>query len=831
MRKNKRTMRLLSVVLTLAMVFSLYLPVGVYADATEGTDQIKEQVNLDYMRNYANELLDEDKFQVDNQEIGVSVDKRSQKVIVNGDKTTLLGSTFTLAKDFNFDSNAVSRFSFDGLAKKGTKVKLGFYLDGATEPFATQTLHKQKKKNDWTYSKEDTFDVSALKLTGKHNLTFKVLEASEDVVEFAVNYVEFVESSIPIVYLDIDESDGDTIAAMNGDELHETECYGTMNVQVPDGYTSVDTGKALKGGSYKMEYIRGRGNSTWGNDKNPYKIKLDKKANVLGMGKNKHWVLLANYYDNSLVRNRITYWLGHQLGMDYTPDLEPVDVVMNGEYLGSYFLAEQVRIGENRIEIDDLEDLPDVATEPEITGGYLLSLFPYGDEDDKKAFNTNRGVEFLLESPAFDGMLLDEEDYNKAQYEYIKDYVQDVENALFGKDFENKNGVSYRDLMDIESAAMYYWIQEFSLNGDAYYSTSSYLYKPRNGKLYWGPLWDFDYVAWGSMEYEDPVTEGFQMNEEGCAFDWNYRLFEDRQFQEIILDKWENALKPALKELIEEGGQLDKYMQDLEVSARYNFEKYNPTGFEDDGDEGTMAPLTYKQEIERLREWITARLAWVDENVSQLAPQETTITFYDDEGNILEDLTKISYVGKPVGILPKGPEKEGYVFAGWEREYSFESLEAMLLEEWDMTLEEYIEELREYMDEEEVQEILGSMAQNLSGKISVSKDDTVIANMALKPVYIPIEEYVPASEIYFEQGKYYAQYYEDSFEEIEIEYQITPFDATFSDLTWESSDESIAKVSEYGTVEILAPGDVIITATAENGVSKSVDLHVYTRKN
>ena len=73
------------------------------------------------------------------------------------------------------------------------------------------------------------------------------------------------------------------------------------------------------------------------------------------MGKNKHWVLLANYYDNSLLRNKITYWLGSQLNMPFTPKSEPVDVVMNGDYYGSYFLCEHVRVGETRVNIDDLE--------------------------------------------------------------------------------------------------------------------------------------------------------------------------------------------------------------------------------------------------------------------------------------------------------------------------------------------------------------------------------------------------------------------------------------------------------------------------------------------
>lgn len=189
---------------------------------------------------------------------------------------------------------------------------------------------------------------------------------------------------------------------MNGDQQHDTECYGDMKVEIPNGYTceyANDKGKTnnLKTETYSMEYIRGRGNSTWGTGKNPYKIKLDKKANLFNMGKNKHWVLLADYYDPSHIRNKITYWMGKKLGMAYTPECVYVDVVMNGQYYGSYLLSEQVRVGNSRVDIDDLEadDESKAATdEPTITGGYLLSMSPYKDEDGK-IIHTKQGTDYL----------------------------------------------------------------------------------------------------------------------------------------------------------------------------------------------------------------------------------------------------------------------------------------------------------------------------------------------------------------------------------------------------------------------------------------------------
>ena len=317
------------------------------------------------------------------------------------------------------------------------------------------------------------------------------------------------------MYFHIDEAQG-TIEAMNSSEDHSAECTGKVDLVVPDEFNNLETFRdeyaeqpSLVGAEgLDLEYIRGRGNSTWMDDKKPYKLKFDKKQDLFGFGKNAHWVLLANRYDNSLVRNRMTYCLGRELGMEYTPQCVPVEVVMNGEYYGSYLLCEQIRIGDSRVAIDDLEADEDSmkATElPFISGGYLLSMSPYGDEDEANIFETQKGVSMFIESPSF-------EDFdNDTQRQYIIAFIQATENAIFSPGFKSGD-VRYTDLLDLDAAAKYWWIQEFSANGDAYGSGSTFLYKTRDkegedgapgesGKLFWGPLWDFDYVAWGDLDY------------------------------------------------------------------------------------------------------------------------------------------------------------------------------------------------------------------------------------------------------------------------------------------------------------------------------------------
>ena len=188
--------------------------------------------------------------------------------------------------------------------------------------------------------------------------------------------IEEVDNGIPVVYLNIDESRG-TIEEMIGSVDHSVYCYGTISIAVPEGFRYSDMPDVSLESLNGLEMsIRGRGNSTWERaPKKPFKIKLEKKADVLGLGENKHWVLLANYFDQTLIRDRITAWLGDEIGLGFTPRGVPVDLVLIGDeygaqYLGSYYLSENVRVDKNRLQIEELnEDDTDPAT---ITGGYLI---------------------------------------------------------------------------------------------------------------------------------------------------------------------------------------------------------------------------------------------------------------------------------------------------------------------------------------------------------------------------------------------------------------------------------------------------------------------------
>ncbi len=422
------------------------------------------------------------------------------------------------------------------------------------------------------------------------------------------------EHGIPVINVNIDESKG-TIKAMNSSEDHSVMCYGTLDIDVPDGYISEYTGAECEDiTGLEMEYIRGRGNSTWQqSDKKPYKIKLEKSNSLLGMGKTKHWALIANALENSFVRNRMTYWMGSEMGVEFTPKCLPVELYMNGEYYGLYYLSETIRIEESGVNIDELTESDN--DEPDITGGYLFANVEPETADENGGFITEKGMGFVFDNPDFS------EYENENQRKYIEDYITKTEEAIYGEGFKDKDGISYKEYMDVQSAADYFWFQNVSMNQDAYLTDSTYLNKRRNDKLYWGPLWDFDSPCWGNLDviFGGGTYEGMSSS---CA--WFDRLRQDPEFVSVLEDRWK-VMDAVLADLTKKGGQLDKYYAELKPAADVNAAKW---GYYMD------EVKSYEEAIEGLRTWIDNRREWINNNLDQLALEEMS----EDTGEeVIED--------------------------------------------------------------------------------------------------------------------------------------------------------------------------------------------------
>ena len=662
-------------------------------------------------------------------------------LVINKVDTGVLARTKIDLGEYDFAEYKVDRVIYNMLAKKNLKGVAYLYLDDAEKPFAGIKIKRTADEN-WEATKSLTADVKSAKLSGKHHIYLNF--AADNAFDNEGNVIPktgvkanlyfesmfFTEGSTPVLNFELD-NDFANMDEINNSPEHTVEGYGDMHVEIPDGYKSEYTDKKLKSETYELDYIRGRGNSTWLTSKKPYKVKLDSKADLFGMGKNKHWVLLANYYDYTLLRNRFTFDIAKKLGLNYTPDSVCVNLVINGEYYGSYQLCEQIRVGDTRVAINDLEEDP-ATTEPDITGGYLINMGGswLKGEEEGVSINTTP-YNFVLESPEYDSSYPSEA--KEAQVNYIKNYfaivdklVNDLEDdepsnddieptympyGAYNDDVDEVDeselnipeGATWRDYMDEQSLIDYYLIQEYSINGDSYASGSSYLYKPRNDKLYWGPVWDFDFVAWASTDVEvgDEGFKGYAMTERAP---WVYKLLKsDAKFRENVVKRWKE-LKSILDEAIEDGGTLDKMADETYMSALANYQVKKSHLMGDDeatfsggeGDalydsEGNLYTLNYYNEINRLKHFIEVRTAWVDETIENILDNgysydqngikvpafacREDMDAYENGGDetLVYDYAKAfcwidedgGYAYLDSDYMPEDPKKEGYVFDGW----------------------------------------------------------------------------------------------------------------------------------------------------------------------
>jgi hypothetical protein len=380
---------------------------------------------------------------------------------------------------------------------------------------------------------------------------------------------------------------------------------GAAPVVSETDYLSGSLGVTPLPGSSDVAYsgtmqIKGHGNSTWFLPKKPYKVKLDTKASLLGMASSKDWILLANYDDKSLLRDLVAFEVGMRLGMAWTPNSRFVELYFNGQYEGNYQLTEEIEIDKNRVNIPEMATTDISGTA--LTGGYLLEVDDRDDPDDI-LFTTSRGNIFDLHDP---------DPAAPQQLAYIQNYVQETEDAVYSPDFADPT-TGYAQYLDIDSYINWYLVNELFKNNDAVFWSSCWLYKDRSGKIFMGPVWDFDTGA-GNINYNgnnDPTGWWLRSNPLPTA-QWTERLFDDPAFAAAVAARW-NEIKASQLDTL--STYIDENAAALDQSERNNFQRwpilstYVVPNAEVAG--------SYQGEVNYLKSWLTQRIAWMD---SQLDP-------------------------------------------------------------------------------------------------------------------------------------------------------------------------------------------------------------------
>lgn len=284
--------------------------------------------------------------------------------------------------------------------------------------------------------------------------------------------------------------------------------------------------------TYELEVtgkIRGRGNTTWGMPKKPYRVKLDEKTKVFGLYGNRDWILLANYSDKSLLRNITMMEVSRIAGMSWTPRMLSVNVYLNNQYVGVYAFCDHKEIAGHRVNIEVVT--PQDNAGEALTGGYYLELEEAMDEP--VCFKTVWDTPVMFHEPEYP---------TEAQQRYVKDWFNGFEDALSrvqGGDYE-----SWRKYIDRDSFVNYYIIQEIAKNPDGNVRKSTYLTKERNKPLEMYHVWDFD-ITLGNCNYTNfEKPDGWQMR----YVKWYNQLFFDPEFKQAVVDRWKE-LYPSLREV------------------------------------------------------------------------------------------------------------------------------------------------------------------------------------------------------------------------------------------------------------------------------------------
>ncbi len=345
--------------------------------------------------------------------------------------------------------------------------------------------------------------------------------------------------------------------------------------------------------------IRGRGNSTWSWPKKPWKVKLDKKASVLGMPADKEWCLLANYSDRTLLRNAVAMRLSEICGFSWTPRMRSVEVYLNGKYQGVYSFCEHKKVSSSRVDIDVVAE--DVTAGEALTGDYYFEIEEAQDGD--VCWWTSLRVPMMFSEP---------ENPNKAQTEYGKKLFSDFESALSGSSFKDPVK-GYAAYIDVDSFIDYYIVQELTKNVDGNLRKSSFITKRKGGRLEMYHLWDFD-LTLGNCGYFDSRVgngpEGFYIKDFNSVGEkdsgWYHRLFQDPAFTKKVVERWEalySELK-AIPQYIEEQALI------LGPAQERNFAVW-PIG--DSVDWVRFPSLgSYEAEVDYLIKFYSERLKWLD---------------------------------------------------------------------------------------------------------------------------------------------------------------------------------------------------------------------------
>ncbi|MBQ9531166.1 MAG: CotH kinase family protein [Eubacterium sp.] len=339
----KKSKKIISIILTLVLSTSAFFAVPMTSSAVSKAGDL-ESAGLEFWADPENSLTVSD----------------INAFIGNQSKTTMTGAVGVYKRSTSSD------YYYLFLPSNADCSNLKVWFTAASASVNGKTVESGKNTDVFKDIDEGGF---------KKDYTLKLNSTS-------YNLVAIKSGDVGTIYVDTESG---SIKSINGSSDHSVSEAGSVLVINPQGEVEYDG---------DMESFKGRGNATWstGSTKNPYGLKLAQSTSLMGLGKGKKWVLLANSNDsNSLLKNQIIYDFSKYIGINYQPTCHPVDLYVNQQYYGSYQLCEKVEIKSARVDINDSYEALEIAngTSDPQTGAITPADFSTMSNFTTRVFNAD----------------------------------------------------------------------------------------------------------------------------------------------------------------------------------------------------------------------------------------------------------------------------------------------------------------------------------------------------------------------------------------------------------------------------------------------------------
>jgi hypothetical protein len=424
-------------------------------------------------------------------------------------------------------------------------------------------------------------------------------------------------SDLPVIVLE-----NFNAGAVPNEQVLQASYFSLFEPDATTGRTTLTTQPTVS----NRTGIKRRGSSTLNDPKGSYRVEFwqggsdeEKNVNLLGMSNHDEWVLYAPYnFDRALVRNAFLFGISNAIG-EYAPRTRFCEVYLNtdggsldtADYQGVYVLMERISRDGDRVDVEKLE--PWHSSAPEVTGGYMLSIdrLDPGDLGFRSALNHPSDPPNASPQPYYTYVYPKEQNITPAQSAYIRGYIDNLESALYGAGFKDP-ATGYQAWLDVDASINHHLMVTFSKDPDGL-RLSTYLNKPRGGKLAFGPLWDFDRAMGPDSDNRAADPAGWyasNLSETLDYFTYDYwgRLFQDPDFMQKWIDRWQVLRRGEFSEASMRS-RIDGLAAQLQESQARNAQRW-PTVAPNGGPLSGLAG--YAGEVDHLKNWVVQRAAWID---------------------------------------------------------------------------------------------------------------------------------------------------------------------------------------------------------------------------